>query len=163
MVSNSSLDISKKLEDEIRDLQPTWIALLVTDSRKQIAVNVQVIKTLLNKGMKGIYVTLNKPASAISSMLEEGNRTLTEGLYFVDCVTELVAGPTKRTHKCIYLHPSNLTGIYGNIETMEKFVQFITSRARTFNLESVLFSIERDMDTKMLDVLSKLCDKVIEI
>lgn len=182
-----------KPEEEKRDfkamLEANPLVLLLTDVEKYAAVNAEVIKSLTDAGYKGIYVTINRPCVSVSKMLQNKGVNL-ENLYFVDCVTTLVAGETKRDDRCIYVEPTNLTAIsiainemiqaaqgekflffdslttlliYNELGSVEKFSHFIMNRLRVFNLKGVLFSLESDIDPKMLGTFSKLCDAVVKV
>lgn len=180
-------EIRAKLKEELKDLPSNWIALIITSSDQYVKVNTELLKLLMEEGLKGIYVTINKPYSSIIEFLKK-NEVEVDRLYFVDCVTKMVKGGTERGERCIFTHPSNLTAIsiaineliqtvkgdkflfidslstlliYNSLGTTEKFSHFITNKIRVYNLKGVLLSLEEEMKEKLK--LAKFCDKVIKI
>lgn len=183
------MEISKKIKEELKDLPENWIVLILTDAEKYLQVNTEVLKMLLSQDLKGIYITINKPYKSMVEFFKKKGLPV-EKLYFVDCVTEMIGGETKREESVIYIHPTNLTGIsiavneliqkiegdkflfidslttlliYNSTGSTEKFSHFMTNRIRLYNLKGLLLSLEEEMKEKLLPTLSKFTDKVIKI
>lgn len=178
-----------KLIKALQNLRRSSIVLVLSDSEKYMQINTAIIKTLTNQGLKCIYVSVNRPADTIMELFKR-KRLKTANIYFVDCVSEMSTGTTRRTEKVIYTEPNNLTAIsisvnemingisgdkfvffdslstlliYNSVGTIERFSHFVTNRIRLANLRGVLLSIERDKNKNFLNTLRSFCDEVITV
>lgn len=173
----------------LQGMKRSSILLILSDSERYMETNMSIIKVLSDQGLKCIYVSVNRPAVSLVELFRARGLPL-EKIYFVDCVSEMSSGETRRTERVIFTSPTNLTAIsisvnemirgipgdkfvlfdslatlliYNNVGTIERFSHFITNRIRLANLRGVLLSIEKDMNKDLLNTLKSFCDEIIRV
>jgi KaiC/GvpD/RAD55 family RecA-like ATPase len=165
-----------------------FIALALVDSKNYQKTNIQLLRTLI-KGRSGVYVTINKPYVTMKAILEK-EKINTKLIIFIDAITKLTKGSTKKDENCLYLdNPQSLTDIsvaitealnsikaenkfifldslstlliYNHAGTIAKFVHFLTGRMRTWGIDGIIISLESESDKALIAKLSQFCDVTI--
>jgi len=183
----------KKLREFVKNLKPKSIVLFLIDAKKYHQVHPKLLKIVIEeKCFAGIYITINKPYSALLKYLKENN-IKTENIFFIDAISKTAGETIKMTKNCLFISsPSQLTDlaialsqaleamkrkenkfifldslstllIYNSFEVAAKFIHFIITRLRVFGLVGLIISVEKQVDERMLNLLVEMCDKVVEI
>ncbi|MFH1750408.1 MAG: hypothetical protein ABH863_01895 [Candidatus Micrarchaeota archaeon] len=181
--------ITSQLKENLKGLPENYVVLLVSDSNSYLNTNLSLMKALIADGDTIIYVTMIRPA-AVLSKLYESNGIDKDKIYTVDCVSTLTKQYIKHTEHEVYVQPNNLSAIamainemvlslpgkkvvvfdspstlmvYNTLNEIMKFALFITSKIRLENFRGILLSVEEDMKSDILNGLSRISDRVINL
>jgi len=182
---------SDELLKDLESLPREYITMIMVSAENYLTANLHALRYLCNvKDLRGIYITVNRPYESINRLLQTRGINV-EKLFFIDCITVPVSGAPKRTDRCLFISPCDLTDLavsvdewinttpekekflfmdslstllfYNSIGTMAKFSHFFTARMRLWNLTGIFMSLERESDPHFLDRISQFCDRVITI
>jgi len=181
----------EKITTAFKDLPEHWLLLFVINAEDYLEKNMAVLNEVLNQeDTVGVYVTLNRPYSLLTKILEKNNIN-TDKLFFIDCITKTL-GLEKDNKKCLFLeNPQNLTNItiaideissvipsknklllvdpmgtlliYNRAETVSKFLHILTGKIRVLNLNGVLFATEKELDLEFANQLEQFVDKTVDL
>lgn len=181
------------LRNFIRGLKPKSVVLFVINARKYHQLHPRLLRTVIEeKKFAGIYVTVNKPYEILVKNLKD-NGINTENIFFIDAITKSVSEEIRISEDCLYIpSPSRLTDlsialsqalggmrrkeskfifidslstllIYNSFDVISKFIHFLISRLRLFGLVGIIISIEKQVDERMLNLLTEMCDEIVEV
>jgi len=182
----------KKLEKELENLPENFIVGIVMPSNSYEEANMRLLRFLVNtKKSKGGYVAVSKPYNYTISLLK--NRDInTDNIHFIDCLTKSLGSKVAKTKNCVFIEsPAHLTElgialhdyftssgeknrflyidsissllIHNSIDTVLKFVHYVTGKMRLFGFNGMLLSLHEEKDKKLVSHLSQFCDKVIHL
>jgi len=182
-----------QINNVLKSLGSNKVVLFIIDPKKYQSIHVKILKGIIKiKKFSGIYITVNKPYDALIEYLKK-NKIPTENIFFIDAISKSVSQEIRLTENCLFIpSPSHLTDlgialtqalesmkekkskflildsistllIYNDFETVAKFVHFIVSRLRIFELIGLIISVEKLLDERMINILMEMCDEVIEI
>jgi hypothetical protein len=181
----------EKIKNAFNDLPEHWLLLFVINAEDYQEENMVILNEVLKQeDTVGVYVTLSRPYSVLTKILEK-NSINTDKLFFIDCITKTL-GIENEDKKCLFLeNPENLTNItigieeimskipsknkslfidplstlliYNRAENVSKFLHFLTGKIRVLNLNAVLLSTEKDLDSEFADQLAQFTDKVVDL
>ncbi len=181
----------EKIKNAFNDLPEHWLLSFVLNSEDYLEKNMAILSEVLKQeDTVGVYVTLNRPYSMLTKILEKNNIN-TDKLFFIDCITKK-SGTENEGKKCIFLeNPQNLTNItiaieevmstiqsknkslfvdplstlliYNRGETISKFLHFLTGKIRVLNLNGILLSTEKELDSEFADQLEQFVDKTVDL
>lgn len=184
--------IAQKVEEEISSLPEHFIVLFVVSAKMYHQLNEALLKVLLStEHLKGIYITVNKPYSAIKPSLEAKGIN-TNNLFFIDAITQRVSGIAMRTEGVLFMaSPQSLTDlgiaidealssfgegqkfvlldslstlqIYNSSGTVANFLHFLTAKLRISGVKGVFITLQAGTDQRLIDLLVQFGDKVIYI
>ncbi len=181
--------VSAKLKENLEGLPDNYVVLMVSDSNNYLEANLSLLRALTNEGNLVIYVTMIRPAAVLAKLFEQ-NAIDKEKIYIVDCISTLTQQYIKHTEHEVYVQPNNLSAIamavnemalslqgskivvfdspstlmvYNNFNEIMKFALFLTSKIRLENLKGILLSVEEDMKSDILNGLSHVSDRVINL
>ena len=183
----------KELLTYLSSMPENFIVLINVGAEDYVGTNVAILKALAddNNKLPGVYITVNKPYTAMERLLEKEGVD-TKRIYFIDCVTKMSGGGTGGGKNVFFLDtPQNLPGlgvamseaitvmgegdkfllmdslstllIYHSVGTVAKFSHFLTARMRTWGLKGILMAVEKDADPEFTNQLSQFCDGVVKI
>jgi hypothetical protein len=66
-------------------------------------------------------------------------------------------------NKSLFIDPLSTLLIYNRAENVSKFLHFLTGKIRVLNLNAVLLSTEKDLDSEFADQLAQFTDKVVDL
>jgi len=78
-------------------------------------------------------------------------------------LSEALAGVENPQNKFLYLDSLSTLLIYNDIDTIVKFVHFLTTRIRLFGIVGIIMCVEKRMDEKLFNILSEICDIIVDI
>lgn len=165
------------------------LILFLVSSEDYEKVNAQILKKLVNEEkLNGIYVTLNKPYTAISERLKKTG-IKTDRIMFMDGITRMTKGKEELVGNCYYFRDSHsltrlsivisevvrmIKGekflfldslstllIYNSSGNVTKFSHFLTTKMREWNLKGVLMSLKKDMKKELIEDIAQFCDEVV--
>lgn len=182
----------EKLYNELSDLPEDFIAGVIISSDAYKEVNLQIANFLINKkGATGSYVTINRPYTNVVGLLKDRNINPNK-LHFIDCITKTLGGKLPKADNCEFISsPAHLTElsialhkyvssskeknrflhidslstlcIHNDIESVLKFIHYLTGKMRIFGLKGVIISLREETDKKLIAELSQFCDKMIHL
>ncbi|TET64791.1 hypothetical protein E3J49_03230 [Candidatus Bathyarchaeota archaeon] len=150
-----------------------------------LKVNLIVLKKLVNeKGLKCIYVAINKP---VSSLIEAFKREdiQTGKLFFIECST-VNSGAEKRIlakldnltnlnmsisrliedtsgRKFVYLDAISALYIFNPANVVERFAHHLIASTKSKRIELVLVAVNEEIDKRSMVALTTFCDGKIEV
>ena len=182
-------NLSKKLIEELGDEFIPSLSLVLTSSRDYNKTNIALAEYLVNTiGIPGVYVTLNKPYMSMKTVLQD--KIDLRMIIFIDVITKSTGGKVIDEDNCLYLdNIQNLSDlgiaidraleaipgdkkfllfdslatleIYNKVETVLKFIYFLSGKIRSKGINGILLSLERTSDDDMLSQLSMFCDQTV--
>ena len=183
----------QKLQQELDQLPDNFIVSVVMPSLNYKDVNMHMLEYFINKKQHScVYVSVNRPFQHVIQTLDSKNIDHSS-IFFIDCITKKLGGESIKKSNVHFLDsPQNLTDlgielhesttgkgndknkfvyidslstlcIHNNMETMQKFIHYLTGKIRLWGINGVMLSLHEDMDPKLLSELSQFCDKVIHL
>ena len=180
----------KSFDKKVGNLKE-FVALATVPAKSYQKTNIKLVKYLTkNKNIPGVYVTLNKPFETMEPLFKK-NGIDTEMIIFIDAVTKTAGGKITKTKNCLFIgNPENMSDIsvamdqairalpkkdkflffdslstlalFNNIETVARFIHFLSSKMRVWKVKGIIISLERKGDKELIEELSQFCDVLIE-
>lgn len=173
---------------ELEKLSNKFVVMLVLNSKNYLNGTIKVLKKLATKKMNGIYVTANKPYSALIKQLKK-SKVDTDKIYFIDLVTEK---EVKDADNCTFLKsPQALTElgivisqaikylpnknkflffdslstllIYNEAKVVSKFSLFLINKMNNEQIKGVLITVDSKSNNDLYNQISPLCDNIINL
>ncbi|MBL7160608.1 MAG: hypothetical protein ISS93_02015 [Candidatus Aenigmarchaeota archaeon] len=178
-----------QLGSQFKDLPDGFIALVLTDAEEMLKTNITILKELTKQDHIGLYITVNQPYKRLLQLLDN-NKIPTDRMFFIDCVTRMAGGTSKRENNCIFIaSPSGLTElgiaisqalesfpdkkkyiymdalstliIYNTAGSIAKFSHFIMSKIKILGVSGVFIAARKEVDEQLIAQIAQFCDKVI--
>jgi KaiC/GvpD/RAD55 family RecA-like ATPase len=170
--------------EELKGLKE-YVALATVNAKDYQKTNLEIIKHFVNEEKTpGVYVTLNKPFSAVNKLFKE-NGVDNRLILFIDAVTR--APEVKKTKECLFIgSPEKLSDIsvamdqavrslptknkflffdslstlliYNKAVTVAKFIHFLAGKMREWGVKGIIISLEKQSDKELIDQLMQFCD-----
>ncbi|MBN1433003.1 MAG: hypothetical protein JW931_09560 [Methanomicrobiaceae archaeon] len=178
----------KKIFEEMEE---SHLVLVLSEPLNLKMKNIEIIKEVTKEGFHVIVITTNNPYSILVKDYEkEGIES--EKLFFIDAITKYALGKeTEKAENCVFINgPADLTSmgiavtevlkktssdrvcvllntvnsmlIYITPENLIKFVHFIASKLRLFDVSGVFLAVEKGIDPSTLVQLQSFIDEVID-
>ena len=177
---------------EIEAKKPNFVILVVSSAKNYRKATNDLLRYLINeKNSQCIYVTANEPYGVLLKSLQAED-IKTENIFFIDMITKSVGQSEEETSNCVFLDtPQNLTDmtiamhqaaelfegrnplivldsistllVYNNLKVISKFSHFFAEKVRLWKARGVIFSVEKETDEKLLELLTHFCDERIDI
>ena len=183
------MSVKERLDKELKNLSE-YIALATVNAKNYQKTNVEIVKHLTkDKNTPGVYVTLNKPYDVMKKVFEKFGIEINM-IIFIDAITKTVGGKITKTKNCLFIgNPENLSDIslamdqavralgkekflffdslstlliYNNINTVARFIHFLTGKMRIWKVKGIIISLQKESDKELIDELSQFCDIVID-
>jgi KaiC/GvpD/RAD55 family RecA-like ATPase len=181
--------IKKEFKDQLQDLNE-YVALALVSQDNYQNTNIEFVKTLVNEQKTpGVYITLNKPYKTLKSILEKSSID-TSLIIFIDAITPMDS--VKKTEDCLFIgSPEKLSDIsiamdqavraipadkkfvffdslstlliYHQSNTIAKFIHFLSTKMREWNVKGIIISLESDSNKELISKLSQFCDLTFEV
>ncbi|MFQ6086159.1 MAG: ATPase domain-containing protein [Candidatus Bathyarchaeia archaeon] len=159
--------------------------LLSCEIEDYFKTNMLVLKRLVNeRGLKGIYVAVNKPSSSLAEALSrEGVDT--GKLSFIDCATTdveaegvILVKPENLTdisaaisqlvkdiegEKFVYLDAVSTLYIFNPSNVVERFVHHLIPRLKASKVGLILVAVRDEMERRSLATLTAFCDMKVDM
>jgi hypothetical protein len=182
----------RELEKELENLPENFILGVVMPSDNYEDVNMHLLSHLINrKKASGSYVSISKPYNHIVDLLKSKDIN-TDNIHFIDCISKGLGGKICVGDKCVFVDsPSHLTdlsvalhefftssgdknrfvyidslstlSIHNNLDSVLKFVHYVTGKMRIFGFNGIMLSLHEETDKKLISELGQFCDKVIHL
>lgn len=177
----------KKLFENVEE---NHLVLVMSEPLNLKKKNLEIIKEVTDDGFSVIVITTNNPYSIlIKDFVKEGINK--ENVFFIDAITRYAIGketgdsencsfigsPTdltsmgiavtealKKTSSdkvCVLINTVNSMLIYITPENLIKFIHFIASKLRLFDVSGVFLAVEKGIDPSTLVQLQSFIDDVI--
>ncbi len=167
-----------------------YVALVLVKPFEYQKASISIVRHLTkNKGLPGVYLSVNKPFASLQENFRK-NGVRSELLIFIDAITSLAEGSAKESEHCYYLEsPENLSDIsiaisqavesidykekfifidslstlliYNNPETIIKFIHFLVSKMRAWNVVGIILSLKKRGESGLIAELGQFCDETI--
>lgn len=163
-----------------------FVALAAVDAKDYQQTNLEMIRELTEEmSIPGVYVTLNKPYSAMLSTLKRA-KIDTRLIIFIDAITKITGAKVKKEKNCLLIgSPENLSDIsiamdqavrslpknkflffdslntlliYNSIETVVKFIHFLAGKMRVWRVKGIIISLKKSSNKELIDELTQFCD-----
>ena len=181
------MEIKKNIEKEFKSLPQDFIVTVLPSTENYSDVTTAILDYLINeRKMSGIYFTTNKPYETLANALKNSNVDAKK-LFFIDAISGIVGKKSDAGNCVIVQNPSALTElsiqiteacttkkpsflimdslstmlVYNNENATVRFIHYLTTQLRKCKVAGVIFSLEKDIEKKMLDDITMFCDKVI--
>lgn len=177
----------KKYTNNLKD----YVVLVLVNSDTYQEANLEILKALITEQkVPGIYVTLNKPYRVLQRLMSQ-NSIDENMVIFIDAVTQTKNMETKKIPRCLFMgSPEKLSdlslaldqavkalnteekfiffdslntlAIFNNPAIVARFVHFMASKMREWKVKGIIISLDKDIEQKIIDEFSQLCDAKIE-
>ena len=125
--------VDKKRFSEQLVSMKDYVALAIVNVKKYQQINVDIIKSLTDKGVPGVYVTLNKPFEIMQRLFKQ-NKIDERFVIFIDGITK-VPGNNKKIKNCLFIEsPEKLSDIS---VAMDQAVNALPTKKKFIFLDAV--------------------------
>ncbi|MGD0056579.1 MAG: hypothetical protein ABSB83_01835 [Methanomassiliicoccales archaeon] len=143
------------------------------------------------KGLKCVYITSSVPSSTMLSALKM-LEVDTKNIYFVDCISHLIAGNIGPSENTIYIdNPTmlesiilkvdflsrklregsmlvvldsiNSLAIHNDIKILSEFMQILLSSLKSKGAYPVIISVAGQAKSELKEVIALVCDQVVPV
>jgi archaellum biogenesis ATPase FlaH len=176
-------------EKEFESVSSKSLVLLETRAGNHFDAVTDVLAVMLNKNMKGVYVTVNRPSRYIISKMHKRSVD-TDNVRFIDCISAM-AGDCENV-ECTYVEtPAALEDIvnqscslleriksedkffiidslsalfiYNGLTFVRDFSLFLIKKLREKEVNGILVIIESEVPDDIKKLLTEMCDNSIYI
>ena len=173
--------------NQLKDLKE-FVVLATVKAKDYQKTNLEIVRNLTeDMNIPGVYVTLNKPYSAMKDILKKAGID-TRLIIFIDAVTK---AEQKKKNDCLFIgSPENLSDIsiamdqavralpknkflffdslntllvYNEVQTVVKFIHFLASKMRVWKVKGIIISLEKKANKELIDELSQFCDIKLDL
>ncbi|MCX6803825.1 MAG: hypothetical protein NTY48_04625 [Candidatus Diapherotrites archaeon] len=177
--------IDLKIKSVFEVLPQTFVIILILPRTQQEQRDMRLMKYFLDKGLKGIYISLNKSSNELTQEMKRKGVDSSK-IFFIDAITSMIDGKKAIGENFSYLEsPNNLVELsveldhaieslgdakgfvildsittlvmYNKDVAVEKFLHSLTQKIRDHELKGILFAAE-STNNDILDTLSQFCD-----
>ncbi|MBI2659512.1 hypothetical protein HYX05_05435, partial [Candidatus Woesearchaeota archaeon] len=180
------LELKESLKREVKSLKD-YLILVTVDAKSYQKTAADIVKSLVNDGAPGVYVTLNKPYDIMQRILENSGID-TRLIIFIDAASRT---DSKKIGNCLYVGSAeklsdmsvamdqavkafhgekflvfdslNTLAIFNKPATVARFVQFLTAKMREWKVKGIIITLEKETDPALLDELTQFSDARIDI
>ena len=168
------------------------VILATVSAKSYEKTNIILVKYLTKDlGIPGVYVTLNKPFSAIKFFLSKSKINM-DSLIFIDAITKTVGGNISKTKECLFIGtPENLSDlslamdqavtalpgkekflffdslntllIYNDAKTVARFIHFLSGKMRVWKVRGIIISLQKKGNEDLINELTQFCDIGLEL
>ena len=78
-------------------------------------------------------------------------------------LSEVMSGTENPKNKFLYLDSLSTLLIYNDIETIIKFVHFLTTKIRLFGIVGIIMCVEKVIEEKLFNTLTEICDIIVNV
>ena len=172
------------------DMEESHLVLVLSEPLNLKMKNIEIIRDVTKDGFHVIVITTNNPYSILMKDYRK-EEIDPEKIFFIDAITKYAAGKeTENAENCVFVgSPSDLTSmgiavtevlkktssdkvcvllntvnsmlIYITPENLIKFIHFIASKLRLFDVSGVFLAVEKGIDPSTLIQLQSFIDEVI--
>jgi len=93
------------LNERLKILEKDSVVVIETPAENYLEANISSIKTMVDNGYKGIYLSFQRPFRNISNLFEKENIDL-NSLFIVDCATAFSESDQELNPRCINMNPN---------------------------------------------------------
>ena len=177
---------------DISSIKDGEVVLVLTTANKYIGTTTDILKLLINKKKYPcLYVTINKPYKVLLNILKRNNIN-TNKIFFIDLISKMTRTEMNSVKNCLFISsPESLTElsiavsesiknmpgknkfmffdslstllIYNQTGTVTKFAHFISGKMKAEGVETIIISMEKEMDEKLISQVSAFVDKVMKV
>lgn len=167
------------------------LVLRLTSADRLKQDNIDIVKTMAEKGYQIIVITMNQPSEVLKRNYEKSGIDLSR-LFFIDAITSYAIGTTPPPEQDVRFisNPANLTDIgivitwalneysarkpcilFDSVSTMliylpsatiSKFIHNITNRLRLIDTPGIFLAVGKGLDPMMVSNLSTFMDDIIQ-
>jgi KaiC/GvpD/RAD55 family RecA-like ATPase len=174
-----------------KEIKDGSVVLINVLSKKLLETNIRILNYYINeKKYDVVYVTVNKPFSALIEKFKEGEIN-TNKIFIIDAVSPRTETASSRTGNAVFIgSPKELTNIsitttsaiekltaakilifdsistllfYNDFETVKDFIHFIATKMKQLKVTFTMICIKDMTSEKVISELSAFVDEVIEI
>lgn len=163
------------------------VILATVSAKNYQKTNISLVNYLTKDlNIPGVYVSLNKPCSALKNIFAKSNID-TRTILFIDSITKTVGGNIKKTKECLFIGtPENLSDlslamdqavtslpgkekflffdslntllIYNDVKTVARFIHFLAGKMRVWKVWGIIISLQKKGNEDLINELSQFCD-----
>jgi len=78
-------------------------------------------------------------------------------------LSEALSGIENPQNKFLYLDSLSTLLIYNDIDTIVKFVHFLSTRIRLYGIVGIIMCVEKSIDERLHNILLEICDLIVEV
>ncbi len=167
------------------------LVLQLTTAERLKQDNIDIVKSMADKGYHMIVITTNQPSEVLKKNYEKSGVDLSR-LFFIDAITSYAIGKTPAAELNVRFisNPSNLTDLgiaitgalnefedkhpcilFDSVSTMliylpsasiSKFIHNISNRLRLIDTPGIFLAVGKGLDPMMISNLSTFMDDIIQ-
>lgn len=166
-----------------------YVALATVEAEDYQQMNLKIIKSLTEKSIPGVYVTLNKPFVTLQELFKKEGID-TRMIFFIDAITKTVSGVEKKKN-CLFIgSPENLSDIsiamdqavmalpkekfiffdslsvlliYNDPVTVAKFIHLLAGKMHIWKVKGIIVSLRKKEDEELIKEIFPFCDIKLEL
>ena len=78
-------------------------------------------------------------------------------------LSEALTGMENPKNKFLYLDSLSTLLIYNDLETIVKFVHFLSTRIRLYGIVGIIMCVEKIIEERLFNILSEICDIIVNV
>ena len=178
--------MKETLERELSHLPKDFVVLTILPREHYETLNMHMLKILIHhRQFNGAYVAINRPYNSMMKIMKQNNIDSSK-VFFLDCVSETKETPSN----CVLLRtPESLTNIgisldpiyknddfsfifldsldalslFHKPEIVIRFARSLIFKVKQHGMHGVMLGLYEDTDKKIIDEVSMVCDKIIDL
>jgi KaiC/GvpD/RAD55 family RecA-like ATPase len=183
-------EIRLKIQEALDELPKDFAVAVIENSSSYAKLNIEIIKYVVSKKKKLVYLTVNKNVSDLIELLKE-EEIQTDEIIFIDAITGMSGGKEISGKKYHYIDsPRNLTGamieldeimetlsneenylvldsittllIYNKESAVEKVVHSLSSKMRQWNAHGI-FIIMKSTKERVKNTITQFSDSFTKV
>jgi hypothetical protein len=182
-----------QVRKKLGELPGNWIVLLLVAPDRYAAFNTEVLRFLTDElGLRGIYVTVNRPYSTLVPALQRDG-IKTDRFLFIDAISKSIGEGKQRIPNCLFVAgPDNLVDIgigvteaiaryppeerpflfldslstlllHNASTAVGKFSHFTITKMRAWDVRGVVMSLEHDVHGDVINTIRQYCDEIFMV
>lgn len=182
------LEVKEIFKKEVKSLKD-FILFITVDAKNYQKATIDVVSFLVNeKGIPGVYVTLNKPYEIVQRNLAN-NGIDTRLMIFIDATSRAeerkvdnclcIGSPEKLSDMSVAMEQAvkalptdekflvfdslNTLSIFNRSGTVARFLHFLTGKLREWEIKGIIITLKKETEQALADYLMQFSDANIDI
>ncbi len=150
-------EIRLKIEEALDSLPEDFAVAVIENASSYAKLNIEIVKYVVSKKKKLVYLTVNKNVSDLVELLKEEEIPL-EGIIFIDAITGMSGGKELKGENYHYIDsPKNLTAA---IIELDEIMETLSNEENYFILDSITTLLIYNQESTVEKLVHSLSSKM---
>ena len=173
-----------KIDEVLKNLPKKSVVLTILPAEHYEELHLHLVKSMTGR-KSGAYVTLQRPYDNLINLM--GSKKINhKNMLFIDCVTQkehdapncvFLKSPQSLTNisvmldrvyktpelSFLFLDSLDALSLYHDSNLIVRFARSVINQIRDHEMDGVMLGLHEETDRKIIDELSMVCDKVIDL